>query len=360
MRGNAMIETAILAAFVYTPLFLVVIVFGEFGLAKTGAQVAGLHAAWRPETITSSDAEYAYIPPVIGAASTTFEFRDMGTKAAPEFTNLGPDAADTSRDVQAMLFAMAIGELHSKLVWEGGELVPKVTQSGDSVSRYLISPRWIDPDEGIREPGLIRFFEVLIPDQVAQGQELAITDPAAASQPTPFVLAITRLLNGPAHTPESWMLEPEVAIDFTYRTWLVRSLDRDILTGEGGKLEGVFYDAPAQGGAGAQGPAENRFDLSLRFSTEGETVGDEERTEDPVFGIAPGFIRNPGVNRVSDNVRHQLQGLSPALFTLATGQSLTGIGPGEGGETPRSFGVEHFGVPGDGPDQEEPGQEETP
>ena len=115
-RGAAMTETALLCFFIYAPIMMMVIVWGDLSLDKEDAHVAAAYMSFAPERIDDAELAQYYFPGASGAPDATMSVRQVGllnddNATAPGYTAVGPSAADAEMDIQAKLFAMAVGEM---------------------------------------------------------------------------------------------------------------------------------------------------------------------------------------------------------------------------------------------------------
>jgi len=324
--GNALLETALLSIFVYTPLLLMVVVLGEFGLARTGAHVAAMQASWLPEDVPEDEIA-TYFPGTLGGGTPALEFSTSGYRPAPQFTADGPGAEDMTRDLQAMFFAMAIGELHQTMRMENGVMVAGIIQEGDSVSQYLKSPRVVDPDDTSSfESGIVKVFEIVIPESVTAGQEISIIGSMDPNNPTDYVVAIQKILNGPLHSGEPWMLDAAVGLRYDYESGLLDVLDREPTSGEDmNQVDDV---------------------LTVNLQTIDSAPGELTEAES-ANGVAPGYVRCPTGRRVSDYLLYDIENSAPELFRWrvdGVDVNLSNFGPSP--DSISNVGVENFAVPG--------------
>ncbi|MCK4300801.1 MAG: hypothetical protein KAX80_14765, partial [Planctomycetes bacterium] len=121
-RGAAMTETALLCFFLYVPILMMVIVWGDLALDKERAQMAGACMAFSPVAMDDEGLRRGFFPGATGEPDATYAIRRVGVLTdrivpAPRYTTIGPGALDEEMDVQAALFAMAIGEMWGSLEW---------------------------------------------------------------------------------------------------------------------------------------------------------------------------------------------------------------------------------------------------
>lgn len=208
--GAAITETALLCFFLYVPILMMVIVWGDLTLDKERAQSAAAYMAFERGTVEGRELRERFFPGATSSPDPTLSTRAVGVNldraVEPEpYTTEGPDAPDRENDVQQMLFSMAIGEIHSSLEWAespsgGMELRPVIHTSRDEVARYLVNSEIVE--------------EFSIPSEIHAdpGESLEIsTGTSAASSPTEYAYATTRVLNGQwggglaARQPPLWL-----------------------------------------------------------------------------------------------------------------------------------------------------------
>jgi len=193
--GAAITETALLCFFLYVPILMMVIVWGDLTLDKERAQSAAAYMAFEQDTVAAGELRDRFFPGATGSPDPTLSRRAVGVNldraVEPEpYTTQGPRAQERDRDIQQMLFAMAIGEIHSSLEWAespsgGMELRPVIHTSRDEVARYLVNNEIVE--------------EFSIPSEIHAdpGESLEIsTGTSAASSPTEYAYATRRVLNG--------------------------------------------------------------------------------------------------------------------------------------------------------------------
>ncbi|MDP6439981.1 MAG: hypothetical protein QGH74_10130, partial [Candidatus Brocadiia bacterium] len=70
-RGAAMTETALLCLFVYAPVLMMVIIWGDMSLDKERAHVAAAYMAFATEPLGDADLVEQFFPTATGASDAT-------------------------------------------------------------------------------------------------------------------------------------------------------------------------------------------------------------------------------------------------------------------------------------------------
>lgn len=296
--GAAITETALLCFFLYVPILLMVVVWGDLTLDKERAQSAGAYMAFESDTVETGELRDRFFPGATGNPDPTLSSRAVGVNldraVEPEpYTTEGPDARNRDRDVQQMLFAMAIGEIHSSLEWvespSGGmELRPVVHTSRDEVARYLVNNE------------IVEDFSIPSEIHADPGESLEIsTGTSAARSPTEYGYAATRVLNGQwggvlaGREPPLWL--SDVRFWTAYRSPYLNELT-------GYSYGGTDYDfgGPARRG----GPG-----IRMTYGTY-----DRGEQSDGSFTTGYTYLFNTGGVASAAHARSELWGLSPELF----------------------------------------------
>jgi len=193
--GVAMTETALLCFYVYVPILLMVIVWGDISLDKEQAHIAGAYMGFSSPSIQEAELAGLFFPGATGRSDATLSVRQVGVLrddlyGAPDYTAMGPGAPDPEMDVQAKLFGMAVGEIWSSVgsrFGPGGEweMTATLRRRMDEAARYLLQNE------------IVGSFS--LPDEIeipVGGSFRWSTGSGAASNPTDYALAATRILNG--------------------------------------------------------------------------------------------------------------------------------------------------------------------
>ena len=189
-----MTETALLCLFLYAPVLMMVIIWGDMSLDKERAHVAAAYMAFATEPLGDADLVEQFFPTATGASDATRSVRSVAVEfdevvegplyTLPDSSSDYPGGWVPPHDLQYRLYGLAFGEWH--ISWElqtmpDGtlEMVPRVQKSADEVATYL-------DDNGIVIVGAL-------PDDPA-----AATDtPAVSGDYTHYVEALTDMFNGP-------------------------------------------------------------------------------------------------------------------------------------------------------------------
>jgi len=301
-KGTAMTETALLCFFLYVPILMMVIVWGDLTLDKERAQAAAAYMAFAPASIEDQTLREEFFPGATGAPDATLSRRAAGVltdriSPPPPYTTVGPNALDPEMDVQAALFSMAIGEISSSLDWVqspsgGWELTPVVRTWRDETARYLI------------ENEIVAGFELPRELYVEPGEPAELsTGTSAARSPTEYALTVTRALNGRwarfagGLTPDSSPLYlSEAGLWTSYRSPYLSELAR-YSYGE----ESYRFDVPTVGGQPG---------VLMKFGRYGQ------EPLDSTFKTGYTYLFNPNALRPAEDVRRSLRSLSEDLFSF--------------------------------------------
>jgi len=337
-RGAAMTETALLCFFLYVPILMMVIVWGDLTLDKERAQIAGAYMAFSPVAMDDEGLRREFFPDATGEPDATYATRRVGVLSdrlapAPRYTTVGPDAPDEEMDVQAALFSMAIGEMWSSLEWTRTpsgqwELTPVVRTSRDETSRYLV------------ENEIVEAFDIPRELRGEPGGALSVgTGTAAARNPTRYALAVARILNGDWVRPLGG-LSPNSAPLYLSEAGLWTGYRSSFMS----ELAGYSY-----------GGAEYEFDVPRVAGRPGVLMKFgryEQEPPDSSFRTGYTYLFNPDGVRGGQNARRDLLWLSEELFSYSGGESTVDIGDmevpvGTEGEAPEYQIPTPFLEPGD-------------
>lgn len=342
--GIAMTETALLCFFIYVPVLMMVIVWGDLTLDKESAGPAASYMAFALEGIRHQELVERYFPGARGEEEGTFGRREVGVSRdlasrAPDYTAAGALGDDALMDIQTKLFSMAIGEMWSSLEWVQGPdgvwmLEPVVRVTRDQVARYLM------------ENEIVETFTV--PDVItgaAGGPIQIVTGTDARSSPTDYALSVTHMLNGDWSHSSSGP-RPHTFPRFISEVELWTSY-RSAYLGEMGHCrfgeKEYHFDLPQM--AGEPG-------VLMRFGHF------EEEPQDDSFKTGYTFLLNPDGLPDGGAIRYNLARLSSRLFTHGEGADRAGIDGmvtpvGTEGDSPESQYPQRFLQPGDPRDDEE-------
>ena len=151
-RGAAMTETALLCLFIYAPLLMMVIVWGDMALDKERAHAAASYMAFSPERVDDSTLAAMFFPTATGVSDATLSVRSVAAEAdelveGPLYTlpRSGSDynGAPPPFDLQYKLYSLAVGKVqvtHELQPFPDGTVgfVAQWRRIQDDVSRYLV------------------------------------------------------------------------------------------------------------------------------------------------------------------------------------------------------------------------------
>ena len=310
-RGAAMTETALLCFFLYVPILMMVIVWGDLALDKERAHMASAYMAFWPVSVDDEGLRSQFFPDAKGSPDATYAVRRVGVLTdrvgpAPRYTAVGPGALDEQMDVQAALFSMAIGEMWSSLEWTRTpagqwELTPVVHTSRDETARYLIANQ------------IVQAFDVPDEFQGLPGGSVSVgTGTAAARSPTEYALAVTRILNGDWVSPVGG-LSPNSAPLYLSEAGLWTDYRSSFMSELAGYRHGESeyeFDVPTVAGRPA---------VLMKFGRY------EAEPPDSSFRTGYTYLFNPDGVRGAGETRRDLWWLSDELFTFPAQQAAVAI-----------------------------------
>ena len=230
-RGAAMTETALLCFFIYVPVLMMVIVWGDMSLDKERAHVATAYMAFREDTVDENDLVDRFFPFAGGQSDPTGSVRtvemnpaeDDRTESGPEFDlprsggDYRPDEAPEF-DLQYKLFNLAMGHVHVtrslEAVGGGVEFVEQIHREQTDVSRYL------------SENGIVPFDQDAIPSDLTGGGG---NTPVDFRSYTEYVRSLTDVFNGEWEVTGDRMPRREslAFLETTFRSPFLWELERE-------------------------------------------------------------------------------------------------------------------------------------
>ncbi|MFW5923873.1 MAG: hypothetical protein ACOCSQ_05780, partial [Planctomycetota bacterium] len=204
-RGAAMVETALLCFFIYVPVLMMVIVWGDMTLDKQRAHMSAAYRAFKGEETDEDEVRQVFFPGATGRADATGAVRSMDMdplnqphlRRGPEYTLPSNRTGDYSSsqepdfDIQYKLYSMALGhvavtrELQTRPDGSIG-VVFEVQQEGNKVSKSLV-------DEGIVD---INLDDLEVDSAGGSGGGLEIEMPGDPRNYTDYAVMLKRILNG--------------------------------------------------------------------------------------------------------------------------------------------------------------------
>jgi hypothetical protein len=199
--GVALVETAILCLFLYVPVLMMVIVWGDLTLDKERSHAAGAYMAFSTNRIEENELVENFFPGMTGVSDPTHSIRNVHllrddidrlryTLPGSRQGDYSGTAAEHEYDLQYKLFSLGIGEFHMRhelVTTPDGrlEFVSRWEHSDDYISRYLTT-------NGIVNPGLPPATE----GNILPAQTASIDTWADSQAYTAYVETLNELFNG--------------------------------------------------------------------------------------------------------------------------------------------------------------------
>ena len=199
-RGAAMTETALLCFFLYAPVLMMVIIWGDLNLDKARAHAATAYMAFARDPIDDSVLVGRFFPAATGQSDPTFSVRSVAVEAddlteGPIYTLPNVTGADYSGDpppfdLQYKLWSLAAGEVHISYELQalpGGTVgfVATWRRHHDYVGRYLMQNDIVEIGPTVGGP-------VFVP----VGGTLSLDSGAPSTSYTNYVETLTNMFNG--------------------------------------------------------------------------------------------------------------------------------------------------------------------
>jgi hypothetical protein len=308
-----MTETALLCFFIYVPVLMMVIVWGDMSLDKERAHVAAGYMAFREDGIDPDELQDRFFPFAGGQPDPTGSVRTVEMNPGeddlaipgPEFELPGaggdysPEDAPEF-DLQYKLFNLAMGHVRvtrSLEAVDGGvEFMEDVHREQTDVSRYL------------SENGIVPFDQDAIPTDLPGGPVGAPRDLETgvdSREYTEYVRSLTDVFNGDWEVTGNRMPRRESAafLETTFRSPFLWELEREE-TGAGRNRAQEAYvggrQLPRVGGEPG---------FRMRFGP-----GEERELGDDSFRTGYTYLRNSEVRPSADNLWEDVGELSEDLF----------------------------------------------
>ncbi|MDP6107151.1 MAG: hypothetical protein QGI33_01805 [Candidatus Brocadiia bacterium] len=286
-RGAAMTETALLCLFLYAPVLMMVIIWGDMSLDKERAHVAAAYMAFATEPLGDADLMKQFFPTATSASDATRSVRSVAVEVdeavegplytLPDSYSDYPGGWVPPHDLQYRLYGLAFGEW--RILWElqpmpDGtlEMVPRMQRSADEVATYL-------NDNDIVNVGALPYDPAEATDT-----------PAISSDYTHYVEALTDMFNGPwaagggvpgrAIPNAAPTLESQAGLRTRFLSPFLWELEREPL----GRGE-PDLDLPREGGAPG---------FEMHFGASASTPDDDS------FKTGYTYLRNPAAGMSSD------------------------------------------------------------
>ncbi|MFW6456683.1 MAG: hypothetical protein ACOC0A_00150 [Planctomycetota bacterium] len=327
-RGAAMTETALLCFFIYVPVLMMVIVWGDMTLDKERAHIAASYMAFKSESVDEDSLRDNFFPFADGSSDPTGSVRRVSMDPAeddraaegPEFTLPSSRTGDYSGsspefDLQYKLYSLAIGDAHVTQEMQKGsgggmEFVNEVERIQNDVTRYL-TENDIVPMEAPEE-GMMTIGEGSAEDDVV------IETGFDSRAYTEYVSTLVRIMNGEWGGMGETMprMESMAALETTFQSPFLSELERE-------------ESAPARGQESEQYAGSGPFPRVGGQPGFRMQFGQPESLEkdDDSFHTGYTYLRNPDARPDADAPWEYVGGLSSELFEYSdTGARLVDMG----------------------------------
>ena len=304
-----MTETVLLCVFIYAPVLMMVIVWGDMSLDKERAHAAAAYMAFEHDALSDADLVERFFPDATGQSDGKHSVRSVAVEEdaaedGPVYTlptgGDYPGGEPPPHDLQYRLYSLGVGELHViiELVWlpDGTPaFVTRVEQQEDDVARYLGSNDIVHvggwPTEPVTQP-------------IDDG-DIRIDTGANSGDYTYYVETLTDIFNGDwdaGAMPAGGVManvSPTLESRAGLSTRFVSPFLAELEHGAFGVHEGPDLDLPRIGG-------EPGFEM--RFGTEESGVADDS------FKTGYTYVRNPAATMNLSRLRNDLYELSDHIF----------------------------------------------
>jgi len=308
-----MTETLLLCLFLYAPILMMVIIWGDMNLDKARAHAATTYMAFAPEPIDDSALVERFFPTATGQSDPTFSVRSAAVEAdetfeGPIYTLPGAPGGNYSGDpppldLQYKLWSLAAGEVHMAYELQAlpdGRVgfVATWRRTQDYVARYLTQNQIVNIGPTVGGP-------VFVP----VGETLSLESGAPSTAYTRYVATLTDMFNGrwgaggwPAGgvmTDATPTLESRAGLRTRFTSPFLWELERERFRGP--SHEGDYADLrlPRIGG-------EPGFEMHFGAT---DLVGDDDS-----FRAGFTYLFNPRARPDAARLRGDLYELSPELF----------------------------------------------
>jgi len=258
-----MTETALLCLFLYVPLLMMVIIWGDMSLDKERAHVASSHMAFRREPISDELLVEQFFPTASGARDATQSVRTVAVEAddvqqGPLYSLPVPGgdydagADPPPFDLQYKLYSLATGEVHVtfelKAMPDGTvQFVGYWRRIEDDIARYLASNQIVNV--GPLPEG---------PVELPVGEQLDLETDGDSTAYTLYVETLTNLFNGAWDASGVWAdgamhdaaptLESKAGLRTRFTSPFLWELERERFHGSAREGEFVDLKLPRVGG----------------------------------------------------------------------------------------------------------------
>ena len=310
--GTAMTETAILCFFIYAPMLMMVIVWGDMTLDKERAHTASAYMAFAPEPMDDAALVNRFFPTATGQSDGTRSVRTVAVEAdemteGPVYTLPGDTTRDYEGpppdfDLQYRLYSLAVGEVH---------ITYELTAFPDGSVGFVATARRDQSEAGryLSREGIVNVGE--LPGSLGPfpaGETIDIDTEAVSTRYTHYVETLTDMFSG------NWNASGEVAgglmndavptlesragIRTRFKSPFLWELERESYGGVGEEAGGSEKLPRIDGDPG----------FEMHFGATGLIP------EDDSFRTGYTYLRNPGSSLPGGRLRNDLYELSGRMF----------------------------------------------
>ncbi len=321
--GAAMTETALLCFFIYVPVLMMVIVWGDMTLDKERAHIAASYMAFRSESVDESSLRSKFFPFADGSADPTGSVRrvmmnpgeDDRAAEGPEFTLPSTSAGDYSDDppdfdLQYKLFSIAVPNTHvtKKLTTQGGSMgwQYQVHFDDNEITSYL---RKRDEDLPVEQ-----IIALEMPDSVGGtvgSQPNFEFDTAAESRAyTEYVRVLTDVFNGQWGAMDDTMprLESMASLETTFQSPFLSELEREESAPSRGR------ESEQYAGSGPLPKVGGQPGFRMEFGPDEDVDKEAESGDDDSFETGYSYLRNPDAQPNADRPWEYVGALSDDIL----------------------------------------------
>lgn len=314
-RGTAMTETALLCFFIYAPVLMMIIIWGDMTLDKERALVAASYMAFSTQPLDDADLVERFFPTATGMSDGTQSIRSVSVEDdtaidGPVFTLPSSRTGDYSAageppefDLQYKLYSLAVGRVH---ITYNLQAMPNGTVG------FMATAQRIQNEAGqyLSREGIVQLAD--IPTNLgtfAAGQMLDLETDADSMAYTYYVATLTDLFNGRwnasgvsaggvmGNTAPS--LESRVGIRTRFTSPFLWDLEREASLGASGEDHYVDLKLARVGG-------EPGFEMHF---------GSRDLvSEDDSFRTGYTYLRNPQTQIDASRLRNDFYELSDQIF----------------------------------------------
>ena len=298
-RGIAMTETALLCFFLYVPVLMMVIIWGDMTLDKTRAHVAGAYLAFRGSPADEAEMREIFFPGASGFEDGTrtvrrAEIEFIGASRGPRFTLPDSPAGDYRRDappehdLQFRLYSMALGRTwittHVDSSGDGVDFHYQIHRLRSDMARYLSNERIVNVGR--------------LPDNippVRPGETWELDTGTESRAYTGYVEALTAIFNDALTGGRMPRGESAAVLRTSFRSPFFRELE-------------MQYDPRTMRGRAAGGGLPRAFEM--QFGPPDAPARTSPWRENQEFHTGYAYLRNPDAHPRGDSLLDDIAAVS--------------------------------------------------